>query len=95
LNPSSNCFNIGGEWIVCFFTLYIRNIALAAEYCRIIIHPDGDSLFSYSPSGQMQGYFFALGMFSPFLTAIQLQSPSIFILHNYVAEEVTGNIFQF
>ena len=35
-NPSPNCFNIGGEWIACVFTLYMKNIALAAEYCRII-----------------------------------------------------------
>ena len=31
-NPSPNCFNIGGEWIACVFTLYMKNIALAAEY---------------------------------------------------------------
>jgi len=35
-NPSPNCFNISGEWIACVFTLYMKNIALAAEYCRII-----------------------------------------------------------
>ena len=35
-NPSPSCFNIGGEWIACVFTLYMKNIALAAEYCQII-----------------------------------------------------------
>jgi len=35
-NPSRNCFNSGGEWIICVFTLHMKNIALAAEYCRII-----------------------------------------------------------
>jgi len=35
-NPSHNSFNISGEWIACVFTLYMKNIALAAEYCRII-----------------------------------------------------------
>ena len=35
-DPSPNCFNIGGEWIACIFTLYMKHMALAAEYCRII-----------------------------------------------------------
>ena len=35
-NPSPNCFYIGGEWTACVFTLYMKKIALAAEYCRII-----------------------------------------------------------
>jgi len=35
-NPSPNSFNIDGEWIACVFPLYMKNIAPAAEYCRII-----------------------------------------------------------
>jgi len=27
---------MGGGWFDCVFTLYTKNIALAAEYCRII-----------------------------------------------------------
>jgi len=34
-NASPNYFNIGGEWIACVFTLYMKNIDLVAEYCRI------------------------------------------------------------
>jgi hypothetical protein len=35
-NPSPDFFNNGGEWIACVFTLYMKNITLVAEYCRII-----------------------------------------------------------
>ena len=35
-NPSPDFFNNGGEWIACVFNLYMKNITLVAEYCRII-----------------------------------------------------------
>jgi len=35
-NPSPNDFNINSEWFACVFSLYMRNIVLAAEYCRIV-----------------------------------------------------------